>query len=132
MSMTGGGVFGSVRFRRGLRFAATGLLITLIHVTIVVLMVELFGSSPSAANGVAFTVSGLISYVINTLWSFSARLRGYTLFRFLCVSLVGLCVSILIARFGLQAGYDYRASTAIVVLVVPIMTFLLHSKWTYR
>lgn len=132
MSMSGGNGFDSVRFRRGFRFAVTGLLITLIHIAIVVLMVELFGSSPSVANGVAFTVSGLISYIINTLWSFSARLRGYTLFRFLCVSLVGLCVSMLIARFGLQAGYDYRASTAIVVLVVPVVTFFLHSKWTYR
>lgn len=118
--------------KKALRFAVTGLFITLLHVVVAMLMVEVLKASPSVANGVAFVVSALTSYLINTLWSFSARLRGYTLFRFTCVSLIGFAVSMLIARMVEHAGFHYGIGIAGVVLIVPVLTFLLHSKWTYR
>ena len=125
-------VLSSPKLRKAFRFALTGLFITLLHVAVAMLMVEVFNTSPSAANGVAFVVSAVTSYIINTLWSFSARLHGYTLVRFLCVSLIGFAVSMLIARLAQQGGYDYRIGIAGVVIIVPVLTFLLHSKWTYR
>ncbi|MCD5989346.1 GtrA family protein [Pseudomonas sp. CDFA 553] len=117
---------------KALRFAVTGLFITLLHIAVAMLMVEVLIASPSVANGVAFGVSALTSYMINTLWSFSARLQGYTLIRFICVSLIGFAVSMLIARLAQQVGLDYRIGIAGVVFIVPVLTFLLHSKWTYR
>lgn len=117
---------------RAWRFAFTGVLITALHVLIVSLLVERLSLDPGMSNGIAFAISTAVSYTINTLWSFSEKIHGRTLLRFVLVSLLGFCISVTIG-WGVQfAGYDYRIGIAGVVMVVPVVTYFLHTGWTYR
>ncbi|WP_312976156.1 GtrA family protein [Stutzerimonas nitrititolerans] len=117
---------------RLLRFGMTGVLVTLVHALIVVVCVENGLVGPAPANGAAFAGATLLSYLINTRWSFARPLHGQTLVRFVLVSLVGLCLAVLIASVAEQAALDYLLGIAAVAMVVPAMTFCMHNFWTYR
>jgi putative flippase GtrA len=85
-----------------------------------------------AANGIAFTVAALASYVLNSLWTFEARLAVGRLVRFVAVAVTGLVVTVAITTAIQRAGYHYLVGIAAVVIVMPVLTFFSHRMWTYR
>nr|WP_318654178.1 MULTISPECIES: GtrA family protein [unclassified Pseudomonas] len=118
--------------RRGMRFAVTGLFVTALHALVAVLFINFVSPQPPLANGVAFVVATVVSYVINTTWSFSARLHGKTLLRFLMVSAGGFVLAMLVAWAAQMAGLHYLLGVVAVALTIPAFTFVLHNFWTYR
>jgi len=117
--------------RRLVRFGATGLFVTGLHVIIAFSMV-LEGMAVAVANGFAFAIATSVSYVVNTLWSFSTSIGWKTSTRFLVVTLI--CGA---AAVGVSGGIDaLGGSPALsiggVVLVVPPLSFLLQNFFTYR
>ncbi|MBT2340894.1 MULTISPECIES: GtrA family protein [Pseudomonas] len=110
----------------------TGLFVTGIHVAAAVAFMHLVLANPPLANGFAFVVATFVSYLINTLWSFSSQLQGRTLVRFVVVSIGGFWLAMLVAWVAQQVGLDYLAGIAAVALVIPLFTFILHNFWTYR
>ncbi|MBU6959708.1 GtrA family protein [Pseudomonas sp. CVAP len=122
----------SALIKRGLRFAVTGLFVTALHAVVAVLLINYVLALPPVANGVAFSVATLVSYVINTSWSFSSRLHGRTLVRFMMVSGAGLLLAMLVAWAAQMAGLHYLLGIGAVALTIPAFTFVLHNFWTYR
>jgi putative flippase GtrA len=122
----------SALIRRGLRFALTGLLVTALHALVAIMFIHFIASKPPLANGFAFAVATVVSYVINTTWSFSARLHGRTLLRFLTVSAGGFLLAMLVAWAAQMAGLNYLFGIGAVALTIPAFTFVLHNFWTYR
>lgn len=118
--------------RRALRFAMTGLFVTAVHVLAAVLFMHVVLANPPLANGFAFLVATVVSYLINTLWSFSSRLHGRTLGRFVVVSIGGFWLAMLVAWVAQGAGLGYLTGIAAVALIIPVFTFILHNFWTYR
>lgn len=118
--------------KRALRFSLSGLLVTALHVVIATVFIEVIWSEPSVANGVAFAMATIISYLINTRWSFSSRLHGKNLFRFGVVSFLGLFLAMSISGIAHAYGLHYWWGIFFVVCVIPPVTFLLHNFWTYR
>lgn len=121
-----------VLVKRAMRFAFTGIFVTGIHAAIAVLVIQYVIPAPPLANGLAFVGATMISYFINTAWSFSARLHGRTLFRFLVVSILGFILAMLVAWIAQKSGFSYLLGIGAVALTIPPMTFLLHNFWTYR
>ena len=119
-------------FTRALRFGVTGLAITALHVGVATVLIKTVLPLPALANGLAFIVATLMSYLINSLWSFSAPLHGKSLLRFLAVSAVGFCLAVAISGLVDWYGYHYLVGIAAVALGVPPVTFLLHNFWTFR
>jgi len=97
-----------------------------------IFLVECLLQSPSVANGAAFVLATLVSFVINTVWSFSQPLQGIAFFRFLVVSSLGLTLTVLIARIAQGLNLNYLLGIGLVVVVIPPVTFALHNTWTYR
>ncbi|MBR7196495.1 sugar translocase [Pseudomonas sp. CFBP13508] len=122
----------SALVRRGLRFAVTGLFVTALHALVAVLFIRFIAPEPPLANGFAFAVATVVSYLINTAWSFSARLHGRTLLRFLTVSAGGFLLAMLVAWAAQMAGLNYLFGIGAVALTIPAFTFVLHNFWTYR
>jgi len=121
-----------IHTRQAFRFALSGLIVTGLHVLVATVFIQLVLPSQSFANGVAFVVSSLISYLINTTWSFSSPLHRKNLFRFCIVSFIGLCLAMLISGTAQRCGLHYWYGIVSVVFTVPPVTFLLHSLWTYQ
>jgi len=123
---------GEVSAKQARRFAVSGAFVTAFHVVIAATLIGLLQVSPELANGTAFILASVLSYAINTLWSFSRPLHGITLVRFVAVSLFGLALTVAISGLAELYGLNYWLGIAGVVLAVPPVTFLLHKAWTYR
>ena len=121
-----------VLLRRAVRFACTGIFVTGVHVVIAIVFIQFLMLAPPLANGVAFLGATLVSYVINTTWSFSSRLYGRTLSRFVVVLILGFLLAMLVAWIAQELGLNYLLGISAVALTIPPMTFLLHNFWTYR
>ena len=114
------------------RFGVTGAIATGVHALVAAAFVNLVAPIPTLANGVAFAVATVFSYVLNTLWSFGQPLRGRTLLRFVVVALIGCALAVGVSGAMERAGFNYLAGILAVVAVVPPVTFVLHGLWTYR
>ncbi|RON53337.1 GtrA family protein [Pseudomonas frederiksbergensis] len=122
----------SAVIKRAMRFAVTGVFVTALHAVVAVLFINFVVPLPPLANGVAFAVATVVSYLINTTWSFSARLHGRTLLRFMMVSGAGFLLAMFVAWAAQIAGLNYLLGIGAVALTLPAFTFVLHNFWTYR
>jgi putative flippase GtrA len=122
----------SALIKRAQRFALIGVFVTALHALIAVLFINYVLPQPPLANGVAFAAATVVSYVVNTTWSFSSRLHGRTLLRFLMVSGAGFLLAMLVAWAAQIAGLHYLLGIGAVALTIPAFTFVLHNFWTYR
>jgi len=118
--------------KRLVRFVLAGLCVTGIHVLIATFSITYLGIGSAIANSIAFLAATLVSYLINTLWSFRKPLAGRSLLRFGIVSAIGLLGAYLIAREVEALGYHYLVGICAIAVTVPTMTFALHNLWTYR
>ena len=118
--------------RQGLRFAVVGVMSTGVHVLVASSLIELANFHAGAANGTAFTIATLTSYLINGKWTFEAQLGAMQLTRFIIVASVGLATTVAITTAIQRAGYHYLVGIAAVVLFIPVLTFFSHRLWTYR
>lgn len=114
------------------KFGLTGVCSTLIHIVVATTLISGFDKTTPIANGTAFILATLFSYGVNTLWSFSNQISSRNARRFIIVSLLGLALTILISLLADALNLHYMVGIAMVVVTVPIYTFLAHSLWTYR
>ncbi len=114
------------------RFAFVGIAATLTHTAVAAGLIERFDLAPAPANGIAFCVATLVSYLLNTRWSFRQALGGRSLARFVVVALAGCALAGALSGAVDALGYDYGWGILAVVLLLPPLTFLAHYRWTYR
>jgi putative flippase GtrA len=115
-----------------MRFGVSGVISTAVHVIVAITLIEALGAGSVLANAIAFCTATPCSYLLNTLWSFSARVHRTSLARFVSVSVFGLLLTTAVARTVEWLGGNHWMGIAAVVLIVPPTTFLLHRYWTYR
>jgi len=114
------------------KYYAIGIVATLIHIIIVAILIESFGSKAGVANGIAFTLATIFSYVMNTYWSFQSKMSFVILCRFWSVAALGCLLAVIISSFAESLGFHYLIGIAMVMSVVPIISYALHRNWTYR
>lgn len=114
------------------RFLLTGVLNTAVHTLIAVLFIAVAGADPAFSNVVAFGVATTVSYLVNTIWSFTTRLSRASFTRFLLVSLLGAIITLVVARTADVLGAHYLLGIGLVACTVAPITFTLHKYWTYR
>lgn len=118
--------------RRATRFGLSGLFATGTHVLCACLLIEVVGVRAVAANGLAFSIATLLSYLLNTFWTFRRRATGANALRFWTVALLGLGLTLLLSGAAEAARLHYFVGILLVIVLVPPLTFVLHSAWTYR
>lgn len=114
------------------RFTVAGLLVTGIHALVAALAIGLGGLRPEAGNGLAFVVANVSSYLLHTLWSFSAQPRTRNMFRFVAVSLFLFTVSVVVPGVIHRSGLHYGVGIVAVTIIIPPLSFFMHRFWTYR
>lgn len=120
-----------IEWRRVLRFAAVGGMSTSVHVVVAFSLISVWGYLDAIANGCAYGVATLFSYTANASWTFAGRLSPGSLWRFVSVSLFGLCLSMGVSHAAMICGVPALGGIALVVLVVPPLTYALHARWTF-
>ena len=118
---------------RVFKFIATGGAATVTHVTVFVVLVELFNVSAVVASVPSFLTALCVSYYGNRTWTFQStgshteELPKYTL-----VAVSGLLMNVSITYVVvniLRAGYV--VALILVITGVPVVTFWLSKKWVF-
>ena len=115
------------------RFCVIGIFATLIHVLVASSLIgmELI-VLPGIANGFAAMTAASFSYVGNTKWSFKKSFTQRNATRFVVTAVAGSSMAFALSSLADILGYHYLVGIGLVVVCVPIMSFLLHYYWTYR
>lgn len=113
-------------------FAAIGALNAGIHLALVAGLVELAAWTPVPANVLAFVVANLFSYWANSRWTFRSARSLHRYARFITVSLAGLALTLAISALGQALHWHYLASVALLVGVLPTVSFGANRWWTWR
>lgn len=116
-----------------LRFAVSGGLATGTHALVFVTLIEWLAVRPLFAAGVAFVLALFVSYGMNYHWTFSVSgPHRIMLPRFFLVAVSGLLLNLGITYAVVDvAGYWYGYALLLVVLLVPLMTFVLSRLWVF-
>ena len=117
---------------RFLKFLSVGGLVTLLHVVIVVICIELLGFSQLISNSAAYVISNICAFFFNTKWSFSKGLTSNTFFKYQVVSVASFFILVFISSVSDSFGFHYLIGLLFVILVIPFFTYLMHKYWTYR
>jgi putative flippase GtrA len=118
--------------RQALKFSISGLCATAVHVLVASSLITKAGLGAGLANGLAFLTATLFTLVINTYWSFSARITWVIFRRYALVAIVGFFLSTGISQLFDMFGHHYGFGIAAVVCIIPAVNFLMHHYWTYR
>lgn len=120
-----------IELGRVLRFAAVGGMSTCVHVAVAFSLISEWGYVESIANGCAYGVAVLFSYTANASWTFAGGHSPGSLWRFGSVSLFGLGLSMGVSHAAMIWGVPALGGIALVVVIVPPLTYALHARWTF-
>lgn len=112
-------------------FAVIGVCNTLIHAGTVIVGVEYLQFSPTLANGVAFMLANLVSYFLNSAFTFKADVSLYKYYRFFVASLLSLGLTLLFAYIGTVLQVHYLFSLVAAIFVVPVVNFFILKAWAF-
>jgi putative flippase GtrA len=116
---------------RLVKFTVVGVSIAVFYYFSAVLLVDRGGLQPAFANSIVFMTSAVLSYALQTLWTFESRFTMRNAIRFVVVLLVGVVVSWGTSTAVAALGWPYRVGVIIVLFLIPALNFLLHHLWTY-
>lgn len=112
-------------------FSLIGVINTIIHLLIVTSLVEIYVVHPILANAIAFIFANSFSFWANSYWSFQTAPSRQRYLLFFAVSLAGLTVSILAIAISETLRWHYLVGVSLAFIVLPIVTFFAHKKWTW-
>ena len=112
-------------------FALVGVTNTLVHGLVLAGAVEFLLLPLLVSHTVAFGVANLFSYVVNSRLTFRMPLSVSRYVRFLAASLVALALTLGIAAAADHWGLDYLYGFAIVVVTVPVFSFVVVKFWAF-
>lgn len=114
-------------------FGLVGIVATAAHYLVALGCHEALGLNLYAANLAGYSSAVTVSYIGHGKLTFQAVLNQAVLQRFLIVSLSAFCASEGLLA-ALEAGFQlpHRLSLAIVVLIIPAISFVLNKLWVYR
>jgi putative flippase GtrA len=117
---------------QALRFLLVGLVSSACYTGTTMVLSDFGILDHVASSVVGFVLGTLASWLLNSLWTFSAQLHGKLLLRFVTVTLVGLGLNVLIMACVEAMGVNYRLGLLTVLILVPIFNFCCHRWWTFR
>jgi putative flippase GtrA len=119
------------KFHEFIRFGLVGVANTVVHAGIVIALMEALVPPAFVANGVAFVFANLMSYALNSRFTFKTPLSFLGYRRFLLVSLVSLGLTLLITSVVEYLGWHYSVGLIMVILLVPILNYMVMKIWAF-
>jgi putative flippase GtrA len=103
---------------------------TLIHFTVASLYIYFIDSSVFQSNIVGFLVAYVFSYLMQSKYVFEHQINIEKAIRYFIVQFGALLLAIIAST--LFDSYNSYIRTTIVVVLLPLITFLTHKVWTFK
>jgi putative flippase GtrA len=114
-------------------FALVGVVATLLHYGVLVVLVEFTRQPPVTAALCGYVVGGIVSYGLNRRHTFASdRPHEEATWRFALVAFVGFCLTYGFMRlFVTRLGAPYLPAQAVTTGIVFFWSFLANRLWTF-
>jgi putative flippase GtrA len=120
-------------FGEFLRFAAVGVVATIVHYSILISLVELAHAPLIPSTSVGFVFGAVVSYALNRRITFSHQPDfGRGLLEFVAVGAVGLGLNALIVAGLARAGLQYILAQMVATGVVLMWNFIIARLVIFR
>lgn len=115
------------------RYACVGVLGTIIHVGIMVLLVEVFSIRPAVSSTIGFIVTVIVSYFLNLNWTFGHKALSHWAFaKYVVVSCIGVVLTFGLMTLAIEVlEWHYLYGQILVVIAIPTTNFILNYFWTF-
>lgn len=118
-------------FKKFLRFAIIGVLNTLVHASVLGSLVEIWKLGSGASNVVAYLVASTISFLLNARFAFRVKGTSVRFMRFQMVGLLNVAVCYGLGVLGDAQGLHFLWLVLITGLVLPLISFALHYRFSF-
>ena len=114
-------------------FSMVGVVASVVHYSMLIMLVERGLTNPVAANLVAYILGGIVSYLLNRRYAFrSKRVHAETAWRFAIVAGLGLLLTgIFMYVFDEVLGVQYILAAVMTSGVVLFWSFVANWTWTF-
>ena len=112
-------------------FSLIGLSNVGIYLLLVSFFIYLTELNLSFINGLAYLLSALYSFYLNTIFTFKQALNKLKLIKFLTASLFLSLLASVITAIILFFEFQYWISVIVVIFGLPILSFLIHKRWSF-
>ena len=113
------------------RFCVVGTLNFTVHLATFVVTINALRFSQLMSNATAYFVASSFSFVMNSIWSFEVKLHVRRYARFQIVGFLGLAICAIIGYLGDKFHWPYAVTVLMTVLILPLISFLAHSRYTF-
>jgi len=117
-----------------MRFLTVGMLGTVVHFSIVVLLVQQFAYAPLIANIAGFLVAFQVSYFGHRLWTFSDTVvdhrEAYP--KLVMVQVMNFGINESLYYFFLSLHLPYQLALLMVIAVMPVFTYWSSKWWVFQ
>lgn len=120
------------RYREVLVFGIIGVVNTLLHSVMVIVLVEMSIAAPVLANIAGFSVANTVSFFANSYFTFRRQPTWAIYSKFFMVSMSSLALTISLSALAETMGWHYLVGLILVMLCGPALTFLLHKIFTFH
>jgi len=111
--------------RQLVSFAAVGVVGTLVHYSVLILLVERFGVNPVAATFTGFCVAAPVNYILNRAYTFNTCLGfGIGLLRNYIILAGGLCINVGTVALLVHFRLEYLIAQAIATILASIWNYI--------
>lgn len=116
-----------------LLFAGLGVIGTLGHYTILIVLVQFWAVDPVFASSFGFVVGAVINYILNYQFTFQSDKRHTeALTKFLIVATIGAAINGTIMYIGVEnTNINYMLVQIFATCVVLLWNFVLNKLWTF-
>lgn len=118
--------------RQMMMFACIGAVNTLVHGGAVILAIEIFALNQISSNVIGFFIANVISYMLNSKYTFSRtlNLRSYLFFVFSSLNILAL--TLLFSSLSHFMDWHYLVGLALVLFVSPLISFLVNKRFVFK
>lgn len=123
----------SVFMLRVVRFGAAGLVSTVCYLVLANALAWSAGMSPLLASVVAYLISLVVSYLLQSRFTFGLRKDSIEqMIRFLCTSAVGLGLCWVITFVNSEMlGWPFFVGSFMICILIPMFNYSLFHAWVF-
>lgn len=120
--------------RQFVAFFGVGVIAAVVHYGLLYLLVEAFFYDPVSAALAGYVAGGLVSYVLNRVYTYEAQ-RGHLEagWRFGVVAGIGFVLTwLLMGLFHTRLGWHYLLAQVATTGIVLVWSFIAHKYWSFK
>jgi len=114
-------------------FAVLGVVGTAVHYSILVLLVQVYYTSPIIASTIGFVGGAVTNYLLNYYVNFKSKKEHIYVFpKFIAIATIGMVINGLIMSILLYFGLHYLLCQIISTSMVLLWNFVCNYFWSFK